>query len=227
MYLVRPMEKLVKILEISSVTHNVKSFKVEKPDGYVFEPGQATELSVNQPGWEEEKRPFTFTGLSQHPYLEFTIKGYYDHDGVTNRLHQLKPGDELILHDVWGTIAFKTEGYFIAGGAGITPFMAILRHLHYYRKLRTNQLFFANKTEKDIIYHHELDAMLGRNARYILSGEQNDKYDYGHIDKTYLQKHVTDFSKPFYVCGPDEMVKQITDTLTQLGATPDTLVFEK
>lgn len=221
------MESIVKIIEVNSVTHNVKSFKLEKPEGYVFEPGQATELSINQEGWKDEKRPFTFTSLNDQPYLEFTIKGYYDHDGVTNHLHQLKPVDELILRDVGGTINFKSEGYFIAGGAGITPFVAILRHLHQYRKLRTNQLFFANKTEKDIIYHHELDAMLGRNARYILSGEQNDKYDHGHIDKAYLQKHVKDFSKPFYVCGPDEMVKQITDILTELGAKPDALVFEK
>lgn len=221
------MESIVKIIEINNVTYNVKSFKVEKPDGYIFEPGQATEVSVNQPGWKDEKRPFTFTGLAHQPYLEFTIKGYYDHDGVTNKLHQLQPGDELILRDVWGTIAFKTEGYFIAGGAGITPFMAILRHLHHYRKLRTNQLFFANKTEKDIIYHHELDNMLGRNAQYILSGEKNDKYDHGHIDNAYLKKHVKDFSKPFYVCGPDEMVQQITDILTELGAKANALVFEK
>lgn len=221
------MENIVKIIEINSVTHDVKSFRIEKPEGYTFEPGQATEVSINLPDWKDEKRPFTFTSLNEQPYLEFTIKGYHDHNGVTHQLHQLKAGDELILRDVWGTIAYKTDGYFIAGGAGITPFMAILRHLHHYRKLRTNQLFFANKTEKDIIYHQELDNMLGRNARYILSGEQNDKYDHGHIDKAYLQQHVKDFSKPFYVCGPDEMVKQITDTLTGLGAKPDAVVFEK
>jgi ferredoxin-NADP reductase len=221
------MENIVKILGIKSVTHNVKSFRVAKPDGYHFEPGQATEVSINLPGWKDERRPFTFTSLNEWPYLEFTIKGYDDHDGVTNQLHQLNIGDELILQDVWGAIQYKTDGYFIAGGAGITPFIAILRHLHKYRKLRTNQLFFANKTEADIIYHYELDAMLGKNAQYILSGGQNGKYDTGHIDKTYLTKYVKDFTKPFYVCGPDEMVAQITATLKELGADPDSVVFER
>jgi len=221
------MEKIVKILEITNVTHNVKAFRIEKPDGYYFEPGQATEVSINKPEWKDEKRPFTFTSLNEWPYLEFTIKGYYDHDGVTHNLHQLNAGDELILRDVWGAIQYKTDGYFIAGGAGITPFIAILRHLHKDRKLRTNQLFFANKTEKDIIYHHELDAMLGRNAQYILSDEQNPKYDSGHIDKAYLAKHVKDFSKPFYVCGPDKMVNGIVAILKELGASPDSVVFEK
>ncbi|MES2276938.1 MAG: FAD-binding oxidoreductase [Bacteroidota bacterium] len=221
------MENIVKILEVNSVTHNVKSFKVEKPDGYHFEPGQATEVSINLPDWKDEKRPFTFTSLNEWPYLEFTIKGYYDHDGVTSKLHQLKAGDEIILRDVWGTIQYKTDGYFIAGGAGITPFMAILRNLHKDRKLRTNQLFFANKTEADIIYHDELDAMLGKNAQYILSGENKGKYDTGHIDKAYLKKHVKDFTKPFYVCGPDEMVAKITDILKALGADADSVVFER
>src|SRR5262245_37404075 len=120
-------EHIVRILSVHDVTHNVRSYKFEKPAGYKFEPGQATEVAINKKGWKEEKRPFTFTSLNERPYLEFTIKSYTDHPGVTNELHSLKPGDELLIHDVWGAIAYKGEGYFIAGGAGITPFIAILR----------------------------------------------------------------------------------------------------
>jgi ferredoxin-NADP reductase len=221
------MEYIVKILEIKTVTHNVKSFRVEKPEGYRFEPGQATEVSINQPQWKDEKRPFTFTSRNEWPYLEFTIKGYYDHDGVTKNLHQLKVGDELILRDVWGAINYKGPGYFIAGGAGITPFMAILRHLNHWRALSFNQLFFSNKTEADIIYHDELENMLGRNAHYLTTGEANGKYYAHHIDKAYLQEHIKDLNKPIYICGPYEMVQQLTDILTEMGAKPDTLVFEK
>lgn len=221
------MEKIVKILAINNVTHNVKSFRVEKPEDYTFEPGQATELSINLPDWKEEKRPFTFTSLNDWPYLEFTIKGYSDHDGVTKKLHELNVGDELILRDPWGTINYKGPGYFIAGGAGITPFMAILRHLNKWRALSFNQLFFSNKTEADIIYHEELENILGRNAHYLLTGESTGKYYAHHIDKAYLETHLKDLSKPIYICGPDEMVQQLTAILTELGAKPDTLVFEK
>lgn len=221
------MEKIVKILAINTVTHNVKSFRVEKPAGYTFEPGQATEVSINQPKWKDENRPFTFTSLTDAPYLEFTIKGYTDHDGVTNALHQLNVGDELILRDVWGAITYKGPGYFIAGGAGITPFIAILRNLHQHRKLNINQLFFSNKTEADIIYHDELEMMMGCNAHYLITGEHSDAYDSRHIDRAYLQEHIKDFSKPIYICGPDEMVQQLTAILTDLGAKPDTLVFER
>lgn len=133
----------------------------------------------------------------------------------------------MLLHDVWGAIGYKGEGYFIAGGAGITPFVAILRQLHHDGKINSNRLFFANKTEKDIIYHEELDTMLGTHVHYLLSKEKNSRYENGRIDKNYLQSHVQDFSKPFYVCGPDEMVAEITDILNKLGANADSVVFEK
>ena len=50
---------------------------------------------------------FTFTGLNDDPFLQFTIKGYPDHHGVTDQLHKLKPGDEIIIHDVWGAIEYR------------------------------------------------------------------------------------------------------------------------
>jgi ferredoxin-NADP reductase len=224
------MRHIVKILEINNVTHNVKRFKIEKPQDYTFIPGQATEVSVNKAGWEKEKRPFTFTSLNEYPYLEFTIKRYADHNGVTNQIHQLKQGDELIIRDVWGTIAYKGTGYFIAGGAGITPFIAILRQLHKEQKLAGNKLIFSNKTSQDIIYEAELHSMLGNDVINILSDEKdelNSKYMYGRIDEDFLKKEIPDFKTRFYVCGPDKMISDINEILTKQGASPENVVFEK
>src|SRR5690606_26546769 len=97
-------EHNVKILSVEPVTHNVKRFRVEKPHGYTFIPGQATEVTVNKEGWRDKRNPFTFTSLNAWDALEFTIKIYDDHQGVTHQLGLLEPGDELILHDVWGAI---------------------------------------------------------------------------------------------------------------------------
>jgi len=218
---------IVKILSIENVTHNVKRFRYEKPKGYQFNPGQATEVSINKPGWEDERRPFTFTCLNDDPYLEFTIKIYTDHNGVTNELGKLKVGDELIIRDVWGAIEYKGPGYFIAGGAGITPFIAILRQLYKENKLANNILFFSNRTSKDIILESELSKMLGKNVVYTLTQESNLQYLNERINENFLKKHIEDFNKNFYVCGPDPMVQGITDTLLKLGAIPDTVIFEK
>src|SRR5579872_4953667 len=217
----------VKILTIQDVTHNVRAYRVEKPSGYRFIPGQATEVAIDMDGWREERRPFTFTGLNEDPYLEFTIKSYQDHAGVTNELYKLKAGDRLILHDVWGAIAYKGPGYFIAGGAGITPFIAILRQLDREKAIGDNRLFFSNKTAADIIYHKELKGIMGDRARYVLTQESLPQFEKGPIDKSFLRNHIRDFAVNFYVCGPDKMVTDIAGALAESGAKPDTVVFEK
>jgi len=220
-------EHIVRIESITPVTHNVKQFRLTKPQGYKFEPGQATEISINKNEWKEKRNPFTFTSLNSWPYLEFTIKIYPERKGVTNELGKLNPGDELILHDVWGAIAYKGEGYFIAGGAGITPFIAILRQLNNDSLIKSNQLFFSNRTSDDIILHKELDAMLGANAHYVITNEETTTFEKGHINRDYLISHVTDFTKPFYVCGPDKMISDLSQVLNELGASADQVVFEK
>ncbi|PWT96900.1 MAG: flavodoxin reductase [Bacteroidetes bacterium] len=219
-------EHIVKILEIQPVTHDVKHYKVEKPNGYKFVPGQATEVSINQPRWKEERRPFTFTSLNDWDHLEFTIKSYRDHDGVTNQLDQLKAGDELILHDVWGAIHYKGEGIFIAGGAGVTPFIAIFRQLQQDGKIGNNKLIFSNKTKQDIIMEDEFRKMLGKNFINTLSQEQANGYDYGQITDKYLKEKIADFKKQFYICGPDPMVQSMQEMLKQLGAVESVITVE-
>ncbi len=220
-------EHIVKILSVEWVTHDVRKFKVEKPKGYSFIPGQATEVSVNKNHLKEERRPFTFTGLNDWKELELTIKIYSDHNGVTNELGKIKEGDELIIHDVWGAINYKGPGIFIAGGAGITPFIAIFRQLQKEGKLDRNKLFFSNKAEKDIILKNEFEKMLGNNFYNTLTREKNKKYDNRKIDEGFLKEKINNFDKNFYLCGPDKFVKDISECLNKLGAEPDSVVFEK
>jgi len=221
------MAHLVKILEVRDITHDVKSFKLEKPVGYDFIPGQATEVSINRKGFENEKRPFTFTSTHEDPHLEFIIKIYKQNNGVTKELGKLKKGDELIIGDVWGAIEYKGPGYFIAGGAGITPFIAILRKLKLDNKVEANRLFFANKTSRDIILSRELIDVLGKNVIFTLTEEDKEGFDHRYIDERFLIKEVNDFNKPFYICGPPKMTEDITSILIKLGASPSHVVFEK
>lgn len=221
------METTVKILEITALTHDVKQIRVQKPKGFLFIPGQATELAINQPDWKSEKRPFTFTCLPDADYLEFVIKSYRDHDGVTKQIDQLVAGDEVILDDAWGAIQYKGKGVFIAGGAGVTPFIGIIRHLESQGKLSGNRLFFSNKTAKDVILEGYFREVLGGDFVSTLTDKEEKGHEFGLIDKGFLKKHVSDFSQEFYVCGPDKMVKAISGILEELGAKPDAITFEK
>ena len=219
-------EHIVKIKAIEPVTHNVKHFKVEKPKGYQFTPGQATEVAINKPQWKDERRPFTFTSLNEWDHLEFTIKIYSDHDGVTNQLGQLKAGDELLLHDVWGAIQYKGEGTFIAGGAGVTPFIAIFRQLQKDKKIGGNKLIFSNRTHKDIILKDEFTAMLGDKFINTLTQEPVPGYDHHRIDQEYLNEKIRDFDQQFYICGPDVMVTEVQAALQKLGAKNNLITVE-
>jgi len=214
-------QHIVKILGAEFVTHNVRRFKVERPAGYEFTSGQATDVSINKPGLEEELRPFTFTSLNDEKgHLEFTIKIYKDHHGITEKLGELALGDELILHEVFGVIAYNKPGLFIAGGAGITPFISILRQLHADRKMKGNTLLFANHTNQDIILKDEFEAMLGDNFINVIK-EPNGH----HIDKDLLKDYVGKYGN-YYICGPDEFTAAMIDNLKQLGVSGDDIVYE-
>lgn len=220
-------EHLVKVLESYFITHDVKRFKVERPAGYDFIPGQATDVSINQPEWEKELRPFTFTGLQEWTHLEFTIKIYPQHHGVTEQLGKINSGAELILHDVFGAIQYKGPGVFIAGGAGVTPFIAIIRDLYNRKQLKDVKLIFSIKTSRDVILKDEFKTMLKDNFITIYTREHVIGYLDRRIDRNFLTGHIRDFGGHFYVCGPDDFVKDINQLLLDLGATSDSLVFEQ
>ena len=141
-------------------------------------------------------------------------------------LSGLSPGDELIIRDAWGAIEYKGPGYFIAGGAGITPFIAILRDLYKKDKLERTVSFFSNNTTPDIILADELKIMLGDDSIFTTTKE-TCVGEHHKINEAFLKENVDDFSKHFYVCGPDLMVKEISETLEKLGAKMESVVFEK
>ncbi len=223
------MGHTLRINDIQEVTHDVRQIRFEKPDGYEFTPGQATEVAIDKEGWRDEKRPFTFTSLNSDPYLEFVIKIYPDHDGVTEQIGKLEVGDSLIIGDAWGTIEYKGEGIFLAGGAGVTPFIAIFRDLHKKGEIGNNKLIFSNKTDKDIILKEEFQEILGDQFVNAITDEPTDDHIFldGHIDKEFLDSQIDDIEQEFYVCGPGPFNDAMMKYLEELGADPEALIFEE
>lgn len=218
----------VKVKSIKKITPDVLQIVCDRPDPYAFSPGQATEVSINKTGWMKEKRPFTFTSLPADKDLEFTIKTYPAHKGVTDQLLHLQKDDELILHEVFGTITYKGEGVFIAGGAGVTPFISIFRFLQANNQIGHNKLIFANKTKADIILEGELKEILGSNFINILSEEKIEGYGYGMITEDFIKTYRSDIiDQYFYLCGPPPMIKAIGEQLIRLEVDEKYLVKEE
>lgn len=220
------MPEKVKIKSIEHLTHDVLRIVAEKPASLNYQPGQAIDLSINKPGWEQELRAFTFTSLPEDDHIEFTIKTYPEHKGVTNQLLSLRQGDELILHGVFGAISYQGEGIFLAGGAGVTPFIAIFKLLEKENKLGNNKLIFANKTKADIILEQHFKKLLGKNFINILSHEELKDYDHGYISAEMITKYAGSPGQYFYLCGPDPMMAAVEKILTSLGVAANYIVKE-
>ena len=220
------MSNIVKIKSIEPITHDVYRIKTEKPDGIEYRPGQAVDISINKEGWNEEVRTFTFTSIPSDNFLEFTIKTYPSHNGVTNQIRSLKAGDEIFLYDIYGDIEYKGEGMFIAGGAGITPFNAILKNLERENKLGHNKLLFANKSKEDIIDENRFNQLLGERFVNILSNDQRPGYVHGFITPDLIKQHADNQNQFYYLCGPPPMMDAVLAHLTSLGIKEENIVKE-
>lgn len=221
------MKHIVTLLMSGFVTHDVKRYLVSRPEGIGFVPGQGVELAIDQAAWRDQARPFTPTSLAGDRVLEFTIKTYPQHEGVTRELARLEPGARLRMSDPFGTIRDRGPGVFIAGGAGITPFLAILRDRARRDALDDCSLIFANKTRADVIDELELRHYLGDRCHFLCSAAAAPGCAHRRIDEAWLRQTVRDFGQHFYVCGPPGFMDAVNGALKRLGADPQALVFEQ
>ncbi|MEZ4855988.1 MAG: FAD-binding oxidoreductase [Gelidibacter sp.] len=219
--------KTVKIISIQKATHDVVHIKTEKPTEIDYLPGQAVDVALNTPQMKDELRAFTFTSLPNDAFLEFYIKIYPEHDGVTKQIATLKKNDTLLIGDTFGDITYKGEGLFLAGGAGITPFLAILKNLEAQNKIGNNKLIFANKTSKDIIENNYFERLLKTNFTNVLSEEQNAKMQYGYITKELIKSNINNKQQFYYLCGPPPMMDAVLKHLEILGIDKSKIVKEQ
>lgn len=212
---------------IEPVTHDTHHLVFNKPDGYEYTPGQACDFALTKQGWSDQQRPFTFTGLPTDPTLEFVIKSYPDHDGVTEQIAKMQMTDQVEISDAWGAIEDKGPGVFIAGGAGITPFIAVLkRRLQTHGSLEDCQLVFSNKTEQDIILRDAFTSMPGLTCHFVVTDQPESDLARDQIDKDYLKDIVAETEGHFYVCGPEPMIDAVVADLRALDVAEDRIVTE-
>ncbi|EAQ01711.1 putative flavodoxin reductase [Pseudooceanicola batsensis HTCC2597] len=223
------MTHTLTLKRIEPVTHDTNHLWFDRPEGFEFRPGQAVELALDADGWRDEKRPFTFVSLPDEEDLEFVIKSYPDHDGVTERIGRLTPGDRVIIDEPWGAITDEGPGYFIAGGAGITPFVAVLRkRLAENGHLEDCTLIFSNETERDIILRRDFERMNGLTTVFTVTGDSDpgDGVETRRIDRQFLSERIDPARGTYYICGPEPMIDDIETALRDLGVPEDRIVTE-
>ena len=213
---------------IEPVTPDVFKLRFDKPAGLGVQPGQAVDLALDKDDWREEKRPFTPTSLPSDGFLEFTIKSYPEHDGVTEQIAKMRPGDRVLVDEPWGAIEDEGKGWFIAGGAGVTPMIAILRkRLEDKGTLEGCELIFSNSKEEDIIYRDEFERMDGLKTYFTVTDQDSADVHTRKIDKALLKERIEPGKGKCYICGPDGMVEDIADALKEIGVAEDDIIIEE
>ncbi len=205
-----------RIKEIKKVADYTKSFVLEKPKKFEYDPGQHgfIEISANN------GKPFSLVSSPHEKIIEFATI-IRDKSKWKQALDKKKVGDELILSGPYGMFKYEdseTDIAFIAGGIGITPFIGILRYLNF-KKLPTKIiLLYSNKTENRTAFENELDLLEEKNSNLKIVYTMTEQEDYdgekGRIDEEFIRKHVKNPErKVWYVAGPPLMVKAMNDLL--------------
>ncbi|WP_147125264.1 FAD-binding oxidoreductase [Shimia ponticola] len=219
------MTHKLKLQSNDPITPDTYMLTFDKPANFDFEPGQAAELFLDKGGLRDEGRPFTMTSLPQDATLQFVIKTYPERNGITQHIPTLAEGDDVTLDGPFGAISDQGAGTFIAAGAGITPFIPILKK-HAAEGVGEDMLVFSNHTEADIILKKTWDAMPELETKYIVTGQENTDHTSGKIDKEMLRDMVEIDDRPVYICGPGGFVDDVRSALKELGKDESKIITE-
>jgi predicted ferric reductase len=231
-----------RVSDVQRETHNTWSLTLKPPQGthrFPFLPGQFHFVSLYRGDrYDGEEHPFTISsGPLEHNVLRSTIKASGD---FTSTVGNTRPGDRVRVQGPFGRFSHllhpeETDLVFIAGGIGITPLMSMLRYMRDTDADLRVLLLYGNRTEEDIVFGEELEAMARLPASrlkvvHVLSnaalGWDGER---GYIDQECILRHCGEevSRKAFYICGPPPMMDLVSRALRSLGVPADGLHSER
>lgn len=222
------------VLAVFQETPEIRTFRMARPPGFVFRPGQFLMVKAEVEG-KPLVRCYSITSTpSTSGYLEISIR---KQGRVSAHLHEtLRPGSKVEARGPGGTFVYP-EGTrpiaLIAGGIGITPLLSMLRHALEQEPLRPVTLLLSARTEGQIPFHQDLRLLAHRHPNFRLvialtGGSPSNGYHSGRIDKGLLTRVIADPSAPVYLlCGPLPMIEETRAMLQSLGVADRDVHFEK
>jgi ferredoxin-NADP reductase len=212
------------VKEIIPRTYNVTSFRFPRPAELNYKAGQFFFITLKADG-KELKKHFSFSSSpTEKTHIEFTKK-LSDSD-FSATLKALKAGDWARIDAPYGKFTFEGEHEkigLLAGGIGITPFKSICQYCTDMRLNTKVTLLYGNRTENDIAFRKELEALQRQNKNlkvvFILNeADSNWKGATGLITAEMIKKEIPDYEETtFYTCGPPKMVEIMEKLVAQLG----------
>lgn len=217
-------------------TPTTQSFRFTPSEKITFIPGQFLQV-VFDPQDANNKELNKYLSFSSSPareYIEVTKR--LSSSPFSQKLRDLRTGDELILKAPMGNCAFKDEYKrigFLIGGIGITPVISILEYI-IDKKLDTDAaLFYSNRTPDDIAFKKELDYWQGvnKNIKVIFTVTDCRPKDssciFGRINADLLKDERWKLKERIlFIFGPPKMVEAMKGLCLGLGCRQEDLRTE-
>lgn len=222
----------VRLKACHEVAEHTLAFHFEKPEGFLFKPGQAIDLSLSIPDMTVGAGTELHTlSLVSAPYQDEIIIATRMRDTAYKRvLRQLMPGSLVTLEGPAGmlTLPAKNErpAVLIAGGIGIAPFISVLQQATYERSPRRFALVYSNRRPEDAAFLKDLQAFeqCNPNFRLILTmtrlkdSRRRWAGGIGRIDEAKIGQACAGLSEPlFYLAGPPDMVESMYVLVEDMG----------
>lgn len=221
-----------RITRIRQETHNCFTLVMEPNKKWRgFEPGQFIALKVRKNG-AEISRCFSISS-SQQQYeqanqIELTIR-IQDQGRMTPWIHEhIQPTNIVGLSAAMGDFVIQDKGrpiLMIAGGSGITPFRSYLNtQKNACWPRQSASLMYYASTPSEHLFAQELTVL---NNEKSLKTSLISSQDKGRFSLEHLKQHCPHYLQhDIYICGPNEMIEHVKDTLLRAHVDTGNIYIE-
>ncbi|HVA64469.1 MAG TPA: FAD-dependent oxidoreductase [Terriglobales bacterium] len=230
-----------RLLDRFPVAEGTMAFRLEKPAGFTFKPGQNVDLTLlDPPETDAEGNVRTFS-LACDPAEDTLLVATRLRNTAFKRVFQALPlGSVLSLDGPHGDLTLPHSSnrtiVLLAGGIGITPFRPMVLQAAREKMPHRIVLFYGNRRPEDAAFLDELLAAQRDNPRFtciaVMSEMEKSARPWtgprGLITAALLQQHLRDAFQPLYfLAGPPAMVAALRATLNSSGADDDDIRTEE
>ena len=222
--------QIAEVREIVSETPRVRSLSLYVASWQGHLPGQHVDIRLTAEDGYQAQRSYSIASSPESELLTLTVERVADGEVSPYLFDELRPGDKFELRGpvgryfVW-TVATRGSLYLVAGGSGIVPLMAMLRHRERRKVPVPTGLLYSSRSLEDVIYREELDAMAQHDPNlhvaHTLTRKQPDGWvgRRGRIDKAMLIETLFPLGSKLniFVCGPTSFVEHVSSLLVELG----------